>query len=329
MRRVKTAQETSLELRDELESALLHPKEIFGYARYGDGSKWARLDKMTGGLQDRSLAVLASRPKRGKSMLAAAWVPTIAYQAMAAGEVVRVVTLEMMRKSYQRRMAALIAGIKDPMNIRRGWLSEEEEHMYRMALKTLADLPIEYLSNEEDLSEKDAMKLGNSPVTFDEVDRFIRAKKGQPTYWWVLDHIGLLNDLTTYGDVTTSIYSLANKLAGLAHSAASGLVITHLTRASTGAMPTIESIAGSDQVGRNADQIFLLSRPFMDVPELGEEDKAFLESAEGEPAFLQFYSRDEGSGLDVLWWQYKYARFNEMDIAEDVKVPMPAAKKRR
>lgn len=327
-RKIRTAADTSRELEEELNTALAHPTEIFGYGRYGDGVKdWVRLDKLTGGLQYKTLSVLAARPKRGKSMLAAAWVPYIAQQAIAVGETVRVVTLEMQRKSYQRRMAAMMAGIRDPMNIRRGVISKQEQVRYRNALTELRSLPIEYLSNEEDLSFEDTMKRGNSPVTFAEVSNFIRARDGEPTYWWVLDHIGLLNDVSPDGDMVKSIYSLANKLAALAHQVATGLVVTHLTRQSTGAMPTIESIAGSDQVGRNADQIFLLSRPFMDAPDLSDEDRDKV--ADGEPAFLQFYSRDEGSGLDILWWKAEYASFEELDIPEGYKVPLPAAKRKK
>jgi hypothetical protein len=136
-----------------------------------------------------------------------------------------------------------------------------------------------------------------------------------------------LSDLSAFGDVTTSIYNLANKLAGIAHTVATGMVITHLTRLSVGTMPTIESIAGSDQVGRNADQIFLLSRPFMDAPDLSEEDRELTK--DGEPAFLQFYSRDEGSGVDVLWWNNASASFKELILPPDAKVPMPTARKRK
>ena len=321
-RRTVNAASTSDELREELDAALSHPNEIFGYAKYGWDKDWRQLNKMTGGIQPKSLSILAARPKRGKSMLAAAWVPQVAEQAMSEDKVVRVVTLEMQRKSYQRRMAAIMAGIPNPMNIRRGTLDKQEQKRYLRALDELSILPIEYLSNEVDLTEEEALKLGNSPVSYDEVSSFIRGRMGGgETYWWVLDHIGLLTDLSTYGDVTTSVYSLANRLAGLSHTVATGLVITHLNRASAGSVPTIESIAGSDQVGKNADQIFLLSRPFMDVPNLEEKDQKLIE--DGEPAFLQFYSRDEGSGVDILWWQSKYATFKEIDWPEGKEIPMP------
>jgi DnaB-like helicase C terminal domain len=328
----RTAAQTSDELLAELEQALSHPAEIFGYGRYGDGKRWQRLDQMTGGLQPLTLAVLAARPKVGKSMFAAALVPTIAEQAMAEDKVVRVVSLEMSRKAYQRRMAAIMTGIADPKRIRQGLLDKSEQRRYRLALEHLSQLPIEYLANERDLTEEETFREGNSSVTISDVERFLRGKdSGSETYWWLLDHIGLLNDLNAYGDVTTSIYSLANKLANLAHTVSAGMVITHLTRASVGGRPRIESIAGSDQVGKNADQIFLLWRPYMELGELTEDDLAMMRENGGEFAFLEFYSRDEGSGTNILWWDYKNASYKEMPVDDGVDASefMPKPKNKR
>jgi hypothetical protein len=322
-----TSAETSAELRIEMNEAAANPREIFGYGRYGDGRQWVQVDKATGGLQPHSFSLLASRPKRGKSMLAAAWLPYIAEQALAEGEVVRVVTLEMKRISYQRRMAAILSGIQDPKRIKQGYLTPEEIKRYNRALDILSSLPIEYLSNEEDLTEEKALLVGNSPVNFDEMADFIRAAGKDKTYWWLLDHIGLLADLRSYRDVTTSIVELANKLAGLCHTTATGLIITHLTRASVGSVPTIESIAGSDQLARNADQIFLLSRPYMDAGSLSQEDAE--QTKDGEIGFLQFISRDEGSGTIPLWWNKHTATFDEVDTEPGVKLPMPTVKRGR
>ena len=168
----RTAAETSRELRDEWKTAKSNPRYIFGYGRYGDGKQWVKLDELTGGLQHNNLATLVALPKDGKSMLAAAWVPIIAEQADEVGEVVRVITLETSRQTYQRRMAALMAGIKEPKNIRRGMLTAAEEKKYLSALDWLEGLPIEYLDNK-DLSEEQALQLGNSPISFDKMAQFV------------------------------------------------------------------------------------------------------------------------------------------------------------
>ncbi len=341
MRKLLTASSVSEMLREEASDAMSHPREIFGYGRYGDGDDWANMDHMTGGLQPRTMAVLAARPKVGKSMLAAIWVPYIAEQALMEDRVVRLVTLEMTAIANQRRMAAIMAKIRDPLNIRRGHMSLQEYEEYNNALNWLATLPIEYLSSGVDMSEEEAMRVGNSPITFDEVAFFIRGQAestqlseyaGVETYWWLLDHIGLLNDLNMKGDIQASIYNLANKLAQLAHSCCAGMVITHLTRASVGFEPTIESIANSDQVGKNADQLFFLWRPFLqakDAGKLSAEQMSANIAAGGEPAFLKFVSRDEGSGVVPLWWRYEYATFVEWEKHSAVReVPLPIVKKR-
>lgn len=321
----RTAAETSLELEEELDLALDNPREIFGYANYGE--KWPRLNKMTGGIHENQLGVMAARPKHGKTMLITEWIPPIAEQAILEDKVVKVISLEMSRKAYQRRMAANMAGIKNPMNIRRGMLDAKEQVEYRKALNYLSSLPIEYLANEVELDEEEAMRFGNSSITYEDVAKFVRGNGD--TFWWVLDHAGLLKDMGDGQDTTRNMYQLANKMATLAHTVATGMVITHLTRLSVGGMPSIEAIAGTDQWGRNADEIYLLWRPYLGAGELSEEDEEATK--DGEPAFLQVVSRDEGSGLSVLWWDKHLVSFSELDIpeGEHINIPLPKSSKRK
>jgi len=320
-----SAATTSDELLKDFDEALTNPREIFGYGRYGDGRRWANLDKLTGGLQKRTLSVLAARPKVGKSMLATDIVPFIAEQALMEERVVRIISLEMSRKAYQRRMAAIMAGA-NPKNIRTGFADKYEQKRYRAALATLAALPIEYLAVEKDLDGDETLVEGNSTITIADVIRFVRGSGD--TYWWLLDHIGLLSDLSAYKDVTTNIYALANKLMNLAHRTAAGLVITHLNRASAGRRPSIDSIANSDQVGKCADVLFFLKRPFYEE-DISEEDRALVEQERVEAAFLEFQSRDEGGGVVYLQWDMDRAAFDEMQLAPGVRPRMPTARSRR
>ncbi len=341
---MKTAAQTSQELREEWMAAKANPRFIFGYGRYGDGKQWVQLDELTGGLQTNNLAALVALPKDGKSMLAAAWVPIIAEQADEVGEVVRVITLETSRQTYQRRMAALMAGIKEPKNIKRGMLSVADEKKYLSALDWLEGLPIEYLDNK-DLTDEQALQLGNSPISFDNMAQFVSGvsmqavKRGsavelppqrKKTYWWLLDHVGLLSDLRNKNNRTWALYDLADQLADLAHRYATGLFITHLNReaAGSGNRPTLSNIGGSDQIGRNCDQIFTLWRPWKDA---SEEDRAAVGATEAEPVFLIFQSRDEGSGVDTLVWQHEYASYTELVLGPGVKLPslLPQTKKKK
>src|SRR5258708_31270215 len=110
---MRTEADTSQEISDEWKADKANTRFIYGYGRYGDGKQWTKMDELTRGLQRYTLAVLAAPPKSGKSMLAAAWVPFIAEQADEVGEVVRIITLETSPQSYQKRMAALMAGLME------------------------------------------------------------------------------------------------------------------------------------------------------------------------------------------------------------------------
>jgi hypothetical protein len=103
------------------------------------------------------------------------------------------------------------------------------------------------------------------------------------------------------------------------------MVITHLTRASRGSRVTLGSIAGADQIGRNLDVGFLIDRPIMDRELSLEEVELYKEA---EPAFLQFYSRDEGMGVVPMMWEHKYAAFKELILAPGVEIPLPKTKKK-
>lgn len=303
--RVKDSKQVSDELHKELEQSMRNPRDMFGFASYGRG--WTKLDALTSGIIHYKLTLLLARPKVGKSMLAATWLPFIAEQAKAAGKVVRVVTLEDRRMSYQRRVAAIYAGIADALDIRRGKLSDEEEGSYRAALKHIGELPIEYLSNE-DLDEDQEFLFGdNSGVSMSDISKFVKPD----TFWWLVDHGGLV--VMPGRDNTDRMFKLANELQALAHRRVGGMVISHLTRASVGGgEPAIENIGGSDQLGKNADVIMLLWRPFFESRNLSPEEQAM--TAEYEPASLKVITRDEGSGRVHLVWDVKKARFGELDV---------------
>lgn len=311
----RSSSDVSSELWAEFEYAYKHPREIFGYANFGPS--WPGLNKATAGIHTNTWSVLASRPKVGKSYLCSAWVPEIALQAREEGKgrVVRVITLETTTKTYQRRMAAILAGIPNPRAIRAGTLSDEHREKYRQALNWLSSLPIEYISNEKNLNEEEALLFGNSSVTLKDIRDFIQPD----TYWWVLDHMGLVSELRG-GDTTTKTLNLANDLQRLANQVAAGLTVTHLTRASMGGgIPSIESISGSDQVGKNADVLLLLQRPYFEARNLTAEDLALVEKRE--PALLVFQSRDEGGGIVYLVWDKEQVAFYELDIP-DGKAPL-------
>jgi len=312
---ITRSSDVSRRLREEYEAASLNPKEVFGYANFGEA--FPALNAMTAGIHPNTLTILASRPKVGKSQFASSVPPEIARQAVGTGLYVKIITLETTVKTYQRRMAATAAGIPNPKAIRAGMLSPAQRDAYYRALDWIGELPIEYLSNEGDLDEVEALLFGNSNVTLSKIREFL----SKDTFWWLLDHMGLVSDLKG-GDTTTKTLNLANDLQRIANQVCAGMVITHLTRDSMGkGVPGIESISGSDQVGKNADVLLLLQRPYFENRNLSPEDIELVK--EREPAILVFHSRDEGSGMVFMIWDKVKVGFYEVVLPDGKTPPFP------
>ena len=88
----------------------------------GMRTHYIEFDRMTSGLQDSELIIIAARPSMGKT----AWAINIAQNAAVKdGKVVAVFSLEMSKESLLRRMLASEAMVK-ARNIQQGFLSKED-----------------------------------------------------------------------------------------------------------------------------------------------------------------------------------------------------------
>lgn len=319
----KTAEELSYELLEESKAAQKNPRDIVGIADYGP--EWPRWNALTSGPQEKTFTLLMARPKVGKSVLVSQWLPDLALQAQDAGKVVRVVTLETTMKTYQRRAAARLAKITDPLRIRKGLLEPEEAKRYRLALKTLSQLPIEYLSNEYDMTEEQTMREGNSAIGMGQIEAFVRKPD---TFLWIIDHIGLINrKSTTRSD--QQLGEIADRLAYISNRYVGGIGISHLNRDSLGGgLPSFENIAGTDVLGRNAGALYFLWRPFFETRTRTPEDVQMMEAMGGDPGLLIFYSRDEGYGQTGIFWKRELVSFEESDKTEE-NMPRPGQGQRR
>lgn len=254
------------------------------------------------------------------------WLPDLARQARDAQKVVRVVTLETTVKTYQRRAAARLAHITDPLRIRKGLLDDTESKRYRLALKTMSQLPIDYLSNEYDMSEDEAMQSGSSQIGMSVIEEFIR----QPnTFMWIIDHIGLINRRSTSGRADEQMASIADRLAYISNRYVGGIGISHLNRESLdGGLPSFENIAGTDVLGRNAGALYFLWRPFFESRTRTPEDVQMMDAMGGDPGLLIFFSRDEGYGQTGIFWNRDLVSFEESDTREE-DLPRPGQGNRR
>jgi len=235
--------------------------------------------------------------------------------------VLRVVTLETTMGTYLGRTAANLAGIRDPLRVRAGTLDSQERKDYKLALRTMNGLPIEFLSNEYDMSEEETFQARYSGIGLTEIEEFVR----QPdTFLWVVDHAGLINRQTVSGRGNTEqLEHIANKLTLIANRYVGGIAISHLNRSSLdGGTPSFENIAGTDTFGRNAGAIYFLWRPFFESRNRTPEDLEMMRAMGGDPGLIIFKSRSEGNGSVGIFWNNELAGFEESDNDEE-DIPRP------
>lgn len=321
---IKKAGDISLELLEQSKAAQASPKEVFGLAHFGPA--WPRLNLLTRGIQPRTFTLFLARQKVGKSTFISQMLPEWGVQAREVGKVVRVVTLETTMLTYLGRTAAQLAGIRDPLRIRAGMLEKGEVKNYRLALRTLNGLPVEFLSNEYDMAEEETFQARYSGIGLGQVEEFVR----QPdTFLWVVDHVGLINRQGQGKGATEQLEAIANKLTFLSNRYVGGIGIHHLNRNSLdGGTPGFENIAGSDVFGRNAGALYFLWRPFFEARNRTPEDLQLMKSMGGDPGLLIFKSRSEGNGAVGVFWRDETASFEESDRSEE-DLPRPGQAARR
>lgn len=304
--------------------AQAHPKEIFGIAHYGES--WPRLNALSRGVQKNTFTLFLARMKVGKSTFISQMLPEWGLQAKEAGRVLRIVTLETTMGTYLGRTAAKLAGIKDPLRIRAGMLTKDEQKNYKLALETLYNLPIEFLSNEVDLTEKETFIGGYSGIGIDQIEEFVRQ---DDTFLWIVDHCGLINRQGQGRGTTEQLEGIANRLTLIANRYVGGIGIHHLNRNSLdGGTPSFENIAGTDVFGRNAGAIYFLWRPFFESRNRTPEDIEMMTAMGGDPGLIIFKSRSEGNGSVGIFWSNEYAAFEESDLREE-DMPRPGQGRRR
>jgi replicative DNA helicase len=105
-------------------------KEVTGLATHFD-----ELDRMTSGLQNSELVIIAARPSMGKTAFA---INIAQNAAIQAGKTVAVFSLEMSKESLLRRMLASEA-LVDSQKIQKGFLLREDRDKLTNALERLVE----------------------------------------------------------------------------------------------------------------------------------------------------------------------------------------------
>jgi replicative DNA helicase len=220
----------------------LSPAEVWGISWGIDG-----LDKVTHGILPARMNVLVSRPNVGKSAFAGSLLIDVAREFLGDGSdrQVKLFTFEMSAQSVQHRLACQIADVS-MHRIDTGFASPEQLAAYERAQLLLADLPIEYFDRTMSMAE-------------------ISSEVRDPqTGFWVLDHLRKVKDVSLAQNPYQALNEVIAKITFLTQQEGhSGLIITHQNRSkqnATDKRADLESIAGSDQAGQDADLLLALYR---------------------------------------------------------------------
>lgn len=236
--KIKHPDELAKQLIARAQERAENPGKIWGLSW---GADMPKLDQITGGIGEKQLVVLISRPNTGKSALAAKWALNVA----RADRRVRIATYEMSAASYQHRISSFLSGV--PIwRIDTGRATADELSRYASAQGVLAGLDIEYQESAD---------------TFEEMADFFSGFGGCDL--GIIDHIGIVPGFYGQGGYSNAAQT-STRIARLAHNASSLIVLGHQNRASLQSedkRPTPESVAGSDQITRDADLILGLYRP--------------------------------------------------------------------
>lgn len=255
MTNVQRSQEATKQVVTLMEERARDPKWVWGMSW---GPDFPALDHLTHGIHAKKMLFLMSRPRVGKSAFAGKIAVSVARSFKGTDKVVRIVTLEMDVESWLMRMGCFIADVSSA-RIESGYATPAQRARFIQAQAELAALPLEFLE---------------SPDSIEEIERFIGAD-GRCGFW-VLDHIGILPGMDTAFSTYQQQQRGSIRMSNLCRRAATGLIIGHQNR--MGAMgedkrPTMENLAGADQMAKDADVLIGLYRPDLYVRQAADEEK--------------------------------------------------------
>lgn len=197
--------------------------------RYGNGLKY--LDKFTGGIHRGQLTIIGARPRTGKTALGLQIATNVAEQ----GRKVLFIPLEMLIPENLKRIL-LYAQICEP-----------GEKVDREAASIYLDDLEQYLKFCEGLNDLDG------------IERAIKAEKPDLV---VIDQLSQLSIAGSHKDIREQLILITRNLKRIAlEHKVPLIVLSQLNRDSvTGrGKPSLESLAESDSIGQDADNVFLLA----------------------------------------------------------------------
>ena len=263
------------------------------------------LDRMTSGLHDGEMVIIAGRPSMGKTALAMNIAEHVALdQNLAVG----VFSLEMSAEELVKR--ALCSRAKVNLRaVRDGFLSEKDFHPLTTAASQLMKAPL-YIDDSAGLTVNQVRS------------RSRRMKSQYGVRLLVVDYLQLmrapsrradLNRQVEISDISAGLKALAKELK------LPIVVLSQLNRqpeAREGGKPRLADLRESGAIEQDADVVGLLVRP-----EIYEDDEQERADKSGEATLIIAKQRNGPTGDVLLTFQKEYTRFVDRARVEQEDVP--------
>ena len=246
------------------------------------------LDRMTSGLNNSDLIILAARPAMGKTAFALNLVLNAAKEKKA----VLVFSLEMGADQLYRRLLCMEAGIEQE-KLKNGYLDDEDWNKYTLGTSTLANTEI-FVSD-----------LPNTNIL--EIRSYARKMKSRGQLdLIVIDYLQLINGgmKTNEDSRQQEISNISRALKGLARELEIPIVaLSQLSRAVEGRMdkrPMLSDLRESGAIEQDADIVAFLYREDYYIP--NTENKGITE-------LIIAKHRSGATGLIKLNFLMEYSKF--------------------
>jgi replicative DNA helicase len=270
----------------------------------GISTGFAELDRMTNGLHESEMIVIAARPSMGKTALAMNIAEHVAINEKLP---VAVFSLEMSSQQLVQRLLCSRARV-NLQKVRDGFLAERDFPSLTAAASKLAEAQI-FIDDSASLSILELRAKA----------RRLKAQKDIKLI--VVDYLQLLRSTSRRGQDNRQleISEISSGLKGLAKELkVPVLVLAQLNRqpeARTGGKPRLSDLRESGSIEQDADLVGLLVRP-----EIYEEDEDARAEKAGEAELIIAKQRNGPVGEVALTFLKEFTRFE--DRARNVAEPM-------
>jgi len=256
------------------------------------------LDKMTGGLHDNELIIIAARPSMGKSAFAA----NIAdYVAMEAGKAVLFVSLEMSRAELGMRILCGRAHV-DSQQVRQGRLSHQDARQLQAASSAMMHASF-FIDDSPSRTVSDIAALARRFKRKDELDLI------------VIDYLQFIKDDGSTTNRQEQVAKISRRLKELARELHVPVVcLAQLNRqteeGSGDHRPKMSNLRESGSIEQDADVVMFVHREeyyYQGKPEVIEQ-----KGLGGKAEIIIAKQRNGPTGVVHLQWEAKFTQFRNL-----------------